>query len=143
VSEPHTAAVMARELGQQLAALRHAAGLTQHQLAALITFSRTTVSLAEIGRESHTRQFWAACDTALGTRGALAAGFDQITTVRKSQQQATARAAQQAREAHALAALTAAQHHRDIATRVTTIQRCPQCQHPVTVLTTLIPSPPA
>jgi hypothetical protein len=61
---------MVRELGRQLAALRRAAGLTQHQLAALTS------------------------------------------------------------------------HHGDIATRVTTTQPCPQCQHPVTVLTTLIPSPP-
>jgi hypothetical protein len=80
---------------------------------------------------------------ALDTGGALTAGFDQIKAVREAQQQATARAAQQAREAHALAALTAAQHDGDIATRVTTIQPCPQCQHPVTVLTTLIPSPPS
>jgi transcriptional regulator with XRE-family HTH domain len=143
VSELQIVAVMVGELGRQLAALRRAAGLTQHQLAPLTSFSRTTVSLAEIGRESHARQFWEACDKALDTGGALTAGFDQITTVREAQQQATARAAQQAREAHALAALTAAQHHGDIATKVTTTQPCPQCQHPVTVLTTLIPSPPS
>jgi DNA-binding XRE family transcriptional regulator len=64
VSEPQTAAVMVRELGRQLAALRRAAGLTQHQLAALTSFSRTALSLAEIGRESHARQFWEACECA-------------------------------------------------------------------------------
>jgi transcriptional regulator with XRE-family HTH domain len=48
---------MVRELDHQLAALHRAAGLTQHQLAELTSFSRTTVSLAEIGRESHARQF--------------------------------------------------------------------------------------
>ena len=143
MTEPHTAAVMRRELGRQVAALRRAAGLTQHQLAELTRFSRATVSLAEIGRESHARQFWEACDKALDTGGALTAGFDQVGAVREAQQQATARAAQQAREAYALAALTAAQHQGDIATRVTTIQPCPQCQHPITVLTTLIPSPPS
>lgn len=97
MSEPQTAAVMVRELGRQLAALRRAAGLTQHQLAALTSFSRITLSLAEIGRESHARQFWEACDKALDTGGALTAGFDQVTAVREAQQQATARAAQQAR----------------------------------------------
>jgi DNA-binding XRE family transcriptional regulator len=56
---------MLRELGHQLAALHRAAGLTQHQLAELTSFSRTTVSLAEVGRESHARQFWEACDKAL------------------------------------------------------------------------------
>ncbi len=143
VSEPPTAAVMVRELGRQLAALRRAAGLTQHQVAGLTGFSRSAVSLAEIGREPHARQFWEACDKALDTGGVLTAGLDQITAVRQALQQATARAAQQAREAHALAALTAAQDQGDLTTRVTTIQSCPQCQHPVTVLTTLIPSPPS
>ena len=56
---------MVRELGRQLAALRRAAGLTQHQLAGLTGFSRSTVSLAEIGRESHAHQLWEACDKAL------------------------------------------------------------------------------
>lgn len=40
MSEPHTAAVMVCELGRQLAALRRAAGLTQHQLAGLMGFSQ-------------------------------------------------------------------------------------------------------
>ena len=42
-----TVAAMLRELGQQLAALRREAGLTQENLGALAGFSRTTVSVAE------------------------------------------------------------------------------------------------
>jgi DNA-binding transcriptional regulator YiaG len=43
-----------RELGRQLAALRREAGLTQMALAALTGFSRTTVSVAEVGRATRT-----------------------------------------------------------------------------------------
>jgi DNA-binding XRE family transcriptional regulator len=57
-------AVMQRELGRQLAALRRQARLTQQQLAARAGFSRSTVSVAEIGRQAHAREFWAACDKA-------------------------------------------------------------------------------
>src|SRR5258708_34071623 len=99
---------MQRELGGALEALRREAGLTQHGLAALAGFSRTTVSLAEIGRQSQAREFWQACDKALDAGGALTAGADQIDTVRDAEQRAAACAAQEAREARALAGRTPA-----------------------------------
>jgi hypothetical protein len=46
-----TVAVLLRELGQQLAALRRETWLTQENLGGLAGFSRSTVSLAEIGRQ--------------------------------------------------------------------------------------------
>jgi transcriptional regulator with XRE-family HTH domain len=101
MSDSGNIAAMQRELGRQLAALRREAGLTQHGLAALAGFSRTTVSLAEIGRQSQAREFWVACDKALDTGGALAAGADQIDAVRDAEQRAAASAAQEAREARA------------------------------------------
>jgi transcriptional regulator with XRE-family HTH domain len=52
MSDSENVAAMGRELGRQLAALRREAGLTQHGLAARAGFSRSTVSLAEIGRQS-------------------------------------------------------------------------------------------
>ena len=73
-----TVPVLLRELGQQVAALRREAGLTRENLGALAGFSRSTVSVAEIGRQPHAREFWAACDKALDSGGVLAAGFDQI-----------------------------------------------------------------
>lgn len=136
-----TVAVLLRELGQQLAALRREAGLTQEDLAALMAFSRSTVSVAEIG-QPQSRQFWAACDKALDSGGVLAAGCDQIHAVRQAEERAAARAAQQAREARALAAFTAAQHHDGVAAGVTAVQLCPQCGCQVAVLTTLIQQPP-
>jgi len=141
VRHSDTVAVLLRELGQQLAALRREAGLTQENLAALTAFSRSTVSVAEIGHQPQSRQFWAACDNALDSGGALAAGFDQINAVREAEERAAACAAQEKREARALAALTAAQHHDGVAAGVTAIQPCPHCGSQVAVLTTLIQQP--
>lgn len=140
---PDTVAALLADLGRQLAALRREAGLTQHGLATRAQFSRTTVSLAEIGRPADTREFWAACDKALDTGGVLAAGHDQIAAVREAQQRAAARAAQEARQARALAALSEAEHASGVTTAVTAMQPCPHCGHSLLVLTTLTPSEPA
>ena len=139
MSHSGSIAVMQRELGRQLAALRRQAGLTQHGLAALAGFSRTTVSMAEIGRQSQAREFWQACDKALETGGTLTSGADQIDTVRDAEERAAACAAQEAREARALAALSAAQDHGGVRAGVTAVQACPHCGGEVTVLTTLVP----
>jgi transcriptional regulator with XRE-family HTH domain len=141
MSDSDNVTAMGRELGRQLAALRRQAGLTQHGLAALAGFSRSTISLAEIGRQSQARQFWQACDKALNSSGVLTAGADQIETVRDAEQRAAALAAQEAREARALAALAAAGHHSGVRAGVTAVQACPHCGGEVAVLTTLIPEP--
>lgn len=139
MGDSDTFTVMQRDLGRQLAALRRGAGLTQHGLAAVVGFARSTVSLAEIGRQSQAREFWVACDRALSTGGVLAAGADQIDAVRGAGQRAAALAAQEAREARALAALAAAGERGGIRAGVTAVQACPHCGGEVTVLTTLIP----
>ena len=139
MSDSGNIAAMQRELGRQLAAQRREAGLTQHGLAALAGFSRTTISMAEIGRQSQAREFWQACDKALDTGGTLTAGADQIDAVRDAEQRAAACAAQEAREARALAALAAAQDHSSVRAGVSAVQACPHCGGEVTVLTTLIP----
>jgi transcriptional regulator with XRE-family HTH domain len=139
VSASETIAEMVRDLGQQLAALRQEAGLTQESLASLTGFSRSTVSLAEIGRQPHAREFWQACDKALGTSDVLTTGFAQIEAVREAQHQAAARVAQEAREARALAAFEQAQQASGATAGVSAVQTCPHCGHPVAVLTTLVP----
>lgn len=143
MSDSQNITAMRRELGRQLAALRRTAGLTQDSMAVLAGFSRSTVSVAEIGRQAHAPEFWSACDKVLGTRGVLAAGADQIEAVRHAEQRAAARAAQEAREARALAALTAAGQHEGVTAAVTAVQPCPHCGGEVTILTTLIPETPA
>jgi len=130
---------MWRELGRQLAALRREAGLTQMALAALIRFSRTSVSMAETSRQEQHPEFWRACDKALSTGGVLAAGAEQVRAARKAGEHAAACAAQEAREAWALAAFAAARDQRGLSAAVSAVQPCPSCGGQVTVLTTLIP----
>jgi transcriptional regulator with XRE-family HTH domain len=134
---------MWRELGRQLAALRRAAGLTQEALGALTSYSRPTISVAEIGRSAQSQEFWQSCDRALRTGGVLAAGAAQIGAARNAAQHAAARAAQEAREARALAAFTAAREQRDVTAGISAVQPCPNCGCQITVLTTLIPGTPA
>ena len=145
MNESQSITVMQRELGRQLAALRREAGLTQQALAVLTGFSRSAVSLAEISRQFPARLFWQACDKALNANGVLAAGADQISAVRDAEQRAAALAAQEAREARALAALTAARQRSGVTAGITALQACPHCGGQIAVLTTLIPqtAPPA
>jgi DNA-binding XRE family transcriptional regulator len=136
---PQLLAGMHRDLGRQLAALRRRARLTQFGLAALIGFSRSAVSLAEIGRQCQAREFWEACDKALDTGGVLAAAVDQIDALRSDLVRAAALAAQEAREARAVAAMaTAAAPHLNAG--VAGVQACPHCGGEVTVLATLVPT---
>jgi transcriptional regulator with XRE-family HTH domain len=139
MNESESITAMQREMGRQLAALRKEAGLSQQGLAVLAGFSRPAVSLAEIGRQFPARQFWQACDKALGAGGVLVAGTDQINAVRDAEQRAVALAAQEAREARALAALAAARQRSGVTAEVTALQACPHCGGEVAVLTTLIP----
>jgi DNA-binding transcriptional regulator YhcF (GntR family) len=60
-----------RALSAGLAARRHAAGLTQAELAALAGVSVTTVGHAETGRTWQSRRFWERADTALRAAGDL------------------------------------------------------------------------
>jgi len=139
MTESESVTAMQREMGRQLAALRREAGLTQQSLAVLAGFSRPAVSLAEIGRQFPARQFWQACDKALGADGVLVAGAEQISAVRDAEQRAAALAAQEARQARALAALAAARQRGGITAGVTALQACPHCGAEVAVLTTLMP----
>ena len=61
----------ARALSGGLAARRHAAGLTQADLAALARVSVTTVGHAETGRTWQSRRFWERADDALRASGDL------------------------------------------------------------------------
>ena len=61
----------ARALSAGLAGRRHAAGLTQAELAARAGVSVTTVGHAETGRTWQSRRFWERADTALRAAGDL------------------------------------------------------------------------
>lgn len=64
-------AVAARALSTALAARRHASGLTQPGLAAVLGVSVTTIGHAETGRLWQSRQFWEHADALLGAGGDL------------------------------------------------------------------------
>lgn len=68
-----------RRLGRQLALTRRAAGYNQYQFAAkLKCYSRSTVSNAETGHPDVARNFWVACDKALGSGGYFTQAFNEI-----------------------------------------------------------------
>jgi GntR family transcriptional regulator len=66
----------ARDLSAALAARRHAAGLTQKELAGLAGCSVTTVGHAETGRTWQSRRFWENADKALSACGELLRAHD-------------------------------------------------------------------
>jgi hypothetical protein len=67
----------ARDLSAALAARRHAAGLTQKELADLIGCSVTTVGHAETARTWQSRRFWEHADKTLNAGGELLALHDR------------------------------------------------------------------
>ncbi|GAB3053227.1 helix-turn-helix domain-containing protein [Micromonospora schwarzwaldensis] len=67
-----------RALGRRLAHLRRAAGLTQHGLAPLVRYARSSIASTETGRQHPDRTFWCRCDTVLRTGGTLTADYDRI-----------------------------------------------------------------
>lgn len=69
--EARTATYAERVLSMALAGLRHAAGITQVELAAIVGMSVTTVGHAETGRVWQSRDFWELADKALDARGEL------------------------------------------------------------------------
>jgi hypothetical protein len=80
-----------RALGEQLAALRAAAGLTQQELAPLVGYGRSTVGTVEIGKQRVPRRFWIRCDEALATGGVLTEGYDRIEALERAAARAIAR----------------------------------------------------
>lgn len=66
------------QAGLLLACLRHAAGLSQVQLAGRIGYSATVVAHAERGRRPVSAQFWELADEALAAGGRLAAWGSHI-----------------------------------------------------------------
>lgn len=92
-----------RALGRQLAASRHAAGLSQQKLAALLGYSRSTVANVETGHQHVPRDFFERSDAALSTGTALTRGHDDVEAIARQRDVRTAAQAQQARAALSVA----------------------------------------
>ncbi|WP_428964593.1 helix-turn-helix domain-containing protein [Micromonospora fluostatini] len=78
---PETVADARRLLGARLADTRRAAGVRQVGLARMVRWSRSTVANVETGRQSTPREFWLACDLALGAGGLLVAGWAETNAL--------------------------------------------------------------
>jgi hypothetical protein len=76
-----------RALSGGLAAWRHAAGLTQPELALLARVSVTTIGHAETGRVWQSRRFWERADAALAADGDLLRLHDTYRAASASQRQ--------------------------------------------------------
>jgi transcriptional regulator with XRE-family HTH domain len=72
------------EAGRLLACFRHAAGLSQVQLARRIGYSATVVAHAELGRRPASAEFWELADEALGAGGSLTAWGTRIKDLTKA-----------------------------------------------------------
>ncbi|MEV0004079.1 helix-turn-helix transcriptional regulator [Micromonospora sp. NPDC050980] len=70
---PEELAAARRLLGLRLAATRKVVGVTQVRLALKVQWSRSTIANVERARQWPPREFWAACDAALGAAGLLVA----------------------------------------------------------------------
>ena len=105
--DAETVAQMRRALGQQLAAMRNRAGLSQWELAPPTGYSRSTLSDAELGRHRLRREFWLRCDELLKADSRLVASYDRIETAAAIMRQRARSRAELARDQDASARLQA------------------------------------
>ena len=105
--DAETVAQMRRALGQQLAAMRNRAGLSQWELAPLTGYSRSTLSDAELGRHRLRREFWLRCDELLKADSRLVASYERIETAAAIMRQRARSTAELARDQDASARLQA------------------------------------
>jgi transcriptional regulator with XRE-family HTH domain len=152
--DAETVTQMRRALGQQLAAMRNRAGLSQCELAPLTGYSRSTLSDAELGRHRLRREFWLRCDELLKAGSRLVASYDRIETAAAAMRQRARSTAELARDQDASARLQAvrpapapasaddlgrdpvsADHvGRDPAGSLLATEACPHCRRPIAVL---------
>lgn len=81
-----------RGLGRLLAERRMAAGYTQHQLAPLTLYARSTIANVEVGRQHVPRVFWERCDDALAAEGTLSRAYDDLVALVRQQHEQAASA---------------------------------------------------
>jgi transcriptional regulator with XRE-family HTH domain len=79
VNEPEYLQEMRRALGDRLATLRKAVGMSQAQLGRATYCDRTLITKVESGERSKDRDFWTAADRLLRADGALLAAYEELT----------------------------------------------------------------
>jgi hypothetical protein len=124
------------DLGQQLAAWRVQAKMSQTALARRIGWSRSAVTGAEAG-DPRGGAFWAAADSATGARGALVAQHAQIEARRLAVRQRAAQQALAVREPAAACAASAGPEDGEVAV---VRSACASCGEPFTLPVRVIPA---
>lgn len=84
VADPQAVRTARRDLGQQLATLRKAKQLSQHDLADQTTYSRSSIANIETGLQPVNRAFWEAVDSLLGAEEELVRGYDAVEDLRRA-----------------------------------------------------------
>jgi tetratricopeptide (TPR) repeat protein len=79
-----------RALGRTLAAYREAAGYSQHSLAPLTHYGRSTIANVETGRQNVPRAFWERCEQLLKAEGVLLQAYDRLAALIYKHQRETA-----------------------------------------------------
>lgn len=97
----HTIAEARRRLGRQLAALRKAAGYSQHEFAPLTHYTRSTIAKVEVGRQHASRAFWRLSDDVLSADGILSSGYDDLQELIRQHHEDVARALREKSDDHA------------------------------------------
>lgn len=89
-------------LGEQLAALRNAAGHSQQELATQVFSTRSSVANTERGRQGSPLDFWERCDQFLNANGTLVHGYDQVRALERRYHEAAAATVDRVRRRSAL-----------------------------------------
>jgi predicted kinase/transcriptional regulator with XRE-family HTH domain len=95
-----------RLLGAALAAARDAAGLSQAELARIVSYSRSTVANVEAGRQNAAPEFWADSDNATNADGRLTKAAEHLVELITAAERERCAAERQAR-LHRVGLLTA------------------------------------
>jgi transcriptional regulator with XRE-family HTH domain len=138
------------EAGRLLACFRHAAGLSQVQLAGRIGYSATVVAHAELGRRPVSAEFWELADDALGADGNLTAqgiGIKDLTRTRREEQHRLDKARHAGRLPRLLTrpgaddTTAAAPAVPAPAITIPAVGRCPHCNQPVGLIAQIAAPP--
>jgi hypothetical protein len=76
-------------------------GRSQHALAPLTHYARSTIANVEVGRQHVPRAFWQLCDDVLGADGTLIRGYDELQALIRRHHEQIARALRETAEERA------------------------------------------
>lgn len=84
--ESEQVAALRQSLGRRLAEFRLGHGFSQHDLAKLTYYHRSSITKIEAGQQPAPRAFWENADRVLGADGALVYGYDELAAAKSASQ---------------------------------------------------------